>query len=132
MHTVYKGFNICFSNKNGAGGHFHVEPLGEFKAGGYATLNHAKGAITKRYNAKFAELVTAVVHTIAQAIRVTVQESFMGKPVLKASVSRNKREGKYSGHYSAPGKARHWRTGKHSNGLDSLKDSAKWYAALIG
>lgn len=102
--TEYKGFNIYEIN-----GRFCAQDRGEakFKQEGYATLNTAKGAITKHLKEREAEYEQIKANREAQqpkslgdvlreAVRLinTNQPEKQTNPVLQ---SRNKREGRFIG-----------------------------------
>lgn len=92
--TQYKGFNIYEIN-----GRFAAQDKGtaKFKPEGYATLNTAKGAITKHLQnvaAVDAEIKADFGIVEAPVSPVALPKARQGR---KPSVSRNKREGAYHG-----------------------------------
>ncbi len=83
----YKGFDIYYT----ATGKFAIMPNAVgFNLNGYATMNNAKGAITKHLNARDAKHDAGMV-VLAAAWAVQDAE-------VRAIQSRRKREGKYVGH----------------------------------
>lgn len=94
METPYKGFEI---NKSSFDQRFRVYEDGEafvpvFNTDGYATLNNAKGAITKHLKTVGTE------QRIAELVE-QVRDSGMTilAPTMPITQSRNKREGRYAG-----------------------------------
>lgn len=105
QNVQYKGFTIFAANRDGNGTRYFVEGTG-FKAEGYPTLNHAKGAITNHLKAQEmkAAIAAEVFPAEAQAeleneglSHLTQVLAHHGLISKAATQSRNKREGHYFG-----------------------------------
>lgn len=104
MTTEYQGFTIDFIS-NGVtidSGRYYVKAEG-FKPDGYASLNAAKGAITKYLKASESQdsvFVQSVINTKSQPAEALKADK-VAVPVVAVQVkkSRNKREGRYNGNF---------------------------------
>ncbi len=103
METSYKGFEI---NKSSVDQRFRVYEDGEafvpvFNKDGYATLNTAKGAITKHLKAIGIDPTGDFTDTEQRIAELVEQVRDSGMTILvptkPITQSRNKREGRYAG-----------------------------------